>query len=125
MYAYASGPALFGTATRERAAEIPTEDPLNRISGSVSRSNEKTLLRLRYGFFAFLHEPCNNQSDANPKDTEDLGVMAEVYPDEGADQDSQSRDEEGECYLLLRTELVVDQSSGVDADKRNECTKVE
>src|ERR1700734_2041398 len=48
-----------------------------------------------------------------------------MYPDEGADQDSQSRDEERERDLLLRTELVVDQSGGVDADERDECAKVE
>ena len=48
-----------------------------------------------------------------------------MYPDEGADQDSQSRDEERERDFLLRTELVVDQSGGVDADERDECAKVE
>lgn len=52
------------------------------------------LLRLGDVFFASSHEPCHEQSDADPEDTEYLGVMAQVYPDEGADKDSQGGDEE-------------------------------
>jgi len=50
--------------------------------------------------------------------------MAEVNPDEGADKNSQCRDKERKCHLLLRAELVVDQSRGIDAHERDESSEV-
>ena len=71
------------------------------------------------------HEPGCEQTDTNPENSEDLSASAQVNPDEEADHYSQRRNEQWELYVVLGTELVVDQSGSVDPDKRDECAEVE
>ncbi len=71
------------------------------------------------------HEPRHDQADADPEGAEDLGAVAEVNPDEAADQNSQRGDEERKRDFLLRAELVVDQSGEIDAHEGDERAKVE
>jgi hypothetical protein len=77
------------------------------LDPSTTSNIARWLLRLDDGLSASSHRPCHNQTHADPKDTEDLSIAAQVYPDEGADQDPQRRDEERKRNLLLRTKLVV------------------
>ena len=73
----------------------------------------------------FLHPPSDEQPDTDPENAKDLCAVTEVEPDEGADNDSQRRNERRKQCLLLRPELVVDQRGGIDADECDECPKVQ
>src|SRR5665213_3052332 len=47
------------------------------------------------------HKERDENTDADPNHAQYLSVVAQVYPDEKADQNPQRRDQEGEGELLL------------------------
>ena len=83
------------------------------------------LSRLQSRALAPFHVPRQDHADADPEHAKDLSIVAEMDPDKGTDHNSQSWDEERERDLFLRTKFVVHQRGRVNADKRDECSKVQ